>query len=97
MPVNTNTLNPPGKSTPTNATSSPSNNTTSSAEKPTHLPPPENLLKKFVSVTNQPPNPTQTIDKPIILKNKETRRHIHRYDLRIGLPMRKNNVLYKIY
>jgi hypothetical protein len=53
--------------------------------------PPENLLKKFVNVTDEPSNPSSHIDKPIILKNKEARRHVHRYDLRIGIKECRND------
>jgi hypothetical protein len=43
------------------------------------------LLKKFAKVSNTNSNPSNTIDKPIILKQQEKRHHIHRYDLRIRL------------
>ncbi len=57
-------------------------------DKPT---PSTNLLHKFAIVSNDNKEPNSTIDKPIILKNKETRKHIHRYDLRIGLKECKSD------
>ena len=47
---------------------------------------PTNLLKKFVSADEDTySKPSKILDKPIILKNKEIRRHIHRYDLQISI------------
>jgi hypothetical protein len=46
---------------------------------------PTNLLRKFISVTDTTASQSSTLNKLINLKNKENHRHIHRYDLRIGI------------
>jgi hypothetical protein len=43
------------------------------------------LLNKFTKVSSESPLSSKTIDKPITLKNKETRKHVHCYDLCIGI------------
>jgi hypothetical protein len=66
-----------------NASSSPNESTDKNTPP---LSPKANLPKKNVQVSDPPSNsPPQTIDKPIILKDHEMRKHQHRYDLRIGI------------
>jgi hypothetical protein len=54
------------------------------SEKPSS--PSNNLLDKLVMASEYSSStPSQSLDKPIILKNKIIRCHIHCYDLRIGI------------